>query len=122
MTFEEYARQRLPVLLRTARAISGDRHLAEDLVQDVLVKLHESWPRVSAMASTDAYVRRMLVNEFLSFRRKWGRLVPVGETAEPPPRGPDHATDHADRDELLAEVNALPPRQRVVIALRYLAD
>lgn len=40
MTFEEYVIARLPALLSTARLVSADPALAEDLVQDVLIKLH----------------------------------------------------------------------------------
>jgi RNA polymerase sigma-70 factor (sigma-E family) len=121
MTFEQYATARLPVLLRTARAICADASLAEDLLQDVLIKLHANWDRVGDLDGLDAYVRRMLVNEFISWRRKWARFVPH---ADLPRRGvdPDLAVEHAERDALWQEVRQLPPRQRVVIGLRYFAD
>jgi RNA polymerase sigma-70 factor (sigma-E family) len=123
VTFEQYATARLSILLGTARAVCGDSSLAEDLVQDVLIKLHQHWDAISALDARDAYVRRMLVNEFLSWRRKWGRQSPVAVVPEPHEAiGDDHVRAHAERDALLAEVRRLPPRQRVVIALRYLAD
>jgi RNA polymerase sigma-70 factor (sigma-E family) len=121
VTFEQYATTRLTALLGTARAICGDPALAEDLVQDVLIKVHAHWDGIEALAARDAYVRRMLVNELISWRRKWARMVPHAQ----PTRdlaGPDEASAHAERDELLAEIRRLPPRQRVVIGLRYFAD
>jgi DNA-directed RNA polymerase specialized sigma24 family protein len=39
MTFEEYVHSRLASLLRPAGVLSGDRHLAEDVVQDVLTRV-----------------------------------------------------------------------------------
>lgn len=122
MTFEEYARRQLPSLLRTSRAICGDRHLAEDLVQDVLIKLHSRWHDVSALDARDAYVRRMLVNEFLSWRRKWARLVPHADPADGSVANNDHVAALAERDALAREIATLPRRQRVVVTLRYLSD
>ena len=127
MEFEQYAMQRLPALLATARAVCGEPALANDVLQDVLIKLHSRWPEISAADSVDAYVRRMIVNEFLSWRRKWSRLVPSAdpllESAPAPDADPAVLTERADRlADLLAEVRALPPRQRVVIGLRYFAD
>jgi RNA polymerase sigma-70 factor (sigma-E family) len=120
MTFEQYASRRLPVMLGTARAICADDALAEDLVQDVLIKLHARWSVIGAMEAPDAYVRRMLVNEYLSWRRRWVRsrpAPPAGDGA-----GADFASEQADRAELMAEIRRLPARQRAVIGLRYFAD
>lgn len=125
MTFEQYAMRRLPVMLGTARAICADDALAEDLVQDVLIKLHARWSVIGSMAAPDAYVRRMLVNEYLSWRRKWvptWRSVDASELAEAAANGTDFASAQAERADLLAEVRRLPARQRAVIGLRYFAD
>lgn len=119
MTFEEYVRARLPVLLRFATVLTGDRGLAEDVVQEVLVRAHGRWRRVSELAAPDRYVRRMIVNEFISWRRRWGRVVPVESVTPTRPDTPDHAWVHAERDELAARLARLPRRQQAVLVLRY---
>lgn len=120
MEFEQYATQRRPTLIATARAVCGEPMLADDVLQDVLIKLHARWHAISTADSVDAYVRRMIVNEFLSWRRRWLRLVPsphpLLENAPAPDADPAALAEGAD---LLAEIRALPPRQRVVIGLRY---
>ena len=121
MMFEQYATARLPGLLRAAEVICRDVHLAEDLVQDVLIKLHARWAYVDALDSRDAYVHRMLVNEYFSWRRKWSRLVPQAEP-DVPPATADHTTGYAERAELIELIEQLPSHQRVVIVLRYLLD
>ena len=124
MNFESWARDSLGGMLRFAMVLSCDRGLAEDVVQDVLVNAHRHWDRISGLDNPEAYVRRMIVNEYLSWRRKWARYVPVAELGEHDTRAaePDHATQHADRAELIAELAKLPPKQRAVIALRYYED
>jgi len=121
LTFEEYVTARLPTLLGTARLISADPALAEDLVQDVLIKLHARWDTIGQLVSRDAYVRRMLINELISWRRKWSRQIP-----HPDPAGrvsvPDRTTELDERDALMTEVRQLPPRQRIVIVLRFFHD
>ena len=118
--FESWAADRLSALLGAARAMCGDRGTAEDVVQDVLAKVYTQWDRIEALDAPDAYVRRMLVNEVTSWRRKWARVVPHPEPSLPPVADP--TSDLARLDELLAEIRRLPARQRVVIALRYFAD
>ena len=122
MTFEQYAVRRLPAMLGTARAICADDALAEDLVQDVLIKLHARWSVIGAMEARDAYVRRMLVNEYLSWRRKWLRPWPWPVLRPGDGAAANFASAQADRAELLDEVRRLPARQRAVIGLRYYAD
>jgi RNA polymerase sigma-70 factor (sigma-E family) len=118
VTFEEFVTSRTGVLLRTAVALSGDLGLAEDLVQDVLIKVHDRWEHISALAAPYGYVRRMLVNEFLSWRRKWARVVPAADIAMKDAH-PDHAGAVVDRRVLRDEIRRLPRRQQVVIVLRY---
>ncbi|MTD12605.1 SigE family RNA polymerase sigma factor [Nakamurella sp. YIM 132087] len=121
MSFEQYARARLPVLVGIARGICRDRDLAQDVLQEVLLRAHRRWPSIGPMDGRDAYVRRMLVNELISWRRRWGRSVPspaelLDEVT------PDSSERFALREELLAEVRRLPVKQRAVIVLRYFLD
>ena len=108
-------------MLATARLISSNPALAEDLVQDVLIKLHARWDTTAALDSRDAYVRRMLVSEFISFRRKWARQI---SQADPAVRVQvaDGAVAIDEREALMTEIRRLPRRQRVVIVLRFFAD
>jgi len=60
-------------LLRTAFLLTGDRHAAEDLLQEVLAK---SWAyaRRSRIEQPGAFIRRCLVNQYVSQWRRRGRL------------------------------------------------
>jgi hypothetical protein len=82
--FEEWFGEELPQLLRFATVLCGSSDLAQDLVQDVAIKVQQRWLKLSQLDYRDAYVRRMLVNEHLSFRRKFARIF-VRATVEPPP-------------------------------------
>ncbi|TDX04001.1 SigE family RNA polymerase sigma factor [Kribbella sp. VKM Ac-2566] len=119
MTFEEWAPSQRGRLLGFATVLCGGPDLAEDVVQEVLLRVHSKWDVISRMDHPDAYIRRMLVNEFLSWRRKWARIEPHG-VVEVMRAAPDHATAVADRMELLTQLCKLPKRQRAVIVLRYL--
>ncbi len=118
MTFEEFAETNLRSLIGLATAMSGDAGLGEDLVQDVLLKAHRNWSKIERLGSPPAYVRRMLVNEFVSWRRKWARLVPTAEITLTDD-APDHASTHADRNALQGQLDRLPRQQRAALALRY---
>lgn len=50
--------------------------MAENIVGDVLVRAYERWNRIGAMTQPGAYVRRMIVNEHVSWWRRWARAVP----------------------------------------------
>jgi RNA polymerase sigma-70 factor (sigma-E family) len=128
--FEQYvtaARQRL---YRFAVVLCGDPVLASDLVTDVLGRAFERWQLVSAARDPHAYVRRMLVNEFLSWKRRRARAVPYSEVADLADQqanrfgtgARDHGDVHAERTALLAELARLPARQRAAIVLRYYED
>ena len=111
-----------PRLVRTAYAVSGDLGIAEDAVQTAFAKAYRSWRRISRMESPEGYVRRMVVNEVLSTRRRAALRHEVSR-AEPPEgteaRSPE---DSLARDEIWRAVTGLPPRQRAVLVLRYYED
>jgi len=119
-TFPEWFSGRRLWLLRFASTLCHDEQTAQDLVQDVTIRAYSRWDQLQAMDHPDAYLRRMVINEFLSWKRKWGRISPVGILTDRHvnPSG-DHAVLVADQQQLRAELARLPPRQRAVLVLRY---
>jgi RNA polymerase sigma factor (sigma-70 family) len=65
----------------------------------------------------------MMLNEYLSWRRRSARQVPVDTgTLEPASAASDHAQQYIERSALLAELGKLSRRQRAVLVLRYHED
>ncbi len=120
MTFEEYLSTCGDALLRHATIVSADPGTAEDVVQAVLERAMRQWERIAAMEFPDAYLRRMVVNEFLSVRRRLGRVFLTNRV--PDTSVTDPSDQHDDRALLIAELRRLPNRQRAAVALRYWAD
>ncbi|MGD9959420.1 SigE family RNA polymerase sigma factor [Nocardioides sp.] len=121
LTFEEYAASSWPALYRYGYLLAGNHADAEDLAQQTLLKAHRSWSRVSGSDSPAAYVRRMLINTYLSERRPQARRLEVLTDAPPEPVH-DKVAGPEDRMVLWPHVKSLPPRQRAVIVLRYYED
>ncbi|SHH08950.1 RNA polymerase sigma-70 factor, sigma-E family [Jatrophihabitans endophyticus] len=121
-TFEAYVGERRGALRRFAVVLCGDPVLAEDLVQDVLARVFERWAQVSAADSVHAYVRRMLVNEFLTWRRRTGRTRSYADLDAYLTPVADPADGRADALALVAELARLPRQQRAALVLRYYED
>lgn len=122
MTFEEFAASRLPAVLAFAAVLTGQRATAEDIAQEVLIRAYARWNMIGNLDRPEFYVRKMVLNEFLSWRRRSWRLIPVGDAADPGNSSFDLADQYADRSALLAEIGKLPRRQRAVLVLRYYED
>ncbi|GIF73332.1 DNA-directed RNA polymerase sigma-70 factor [Asanoa siamensis] len=120
--FESFFRARAPALLRTAYLLTGDRHLAEDLVQEALARTFRAWRRIGDSGNPEAYARRVMYHLQVS---RW-RLRRVVETMPgdlPEQHGHvDHAHDAVERLALRRALLALPVRQRAVVVLRYFED
>ena len=112
---EEYFDAVAPAMRRTAYLVVRDWHTAEDMVQASFVKLYVAWPRIHE-AGRDAYARRTLMNTCLSHLRKHRRETVSDLIAD---RADGAAGPDLDVSRALA---LLPPRQRAVVALRYLDD
>ena len=96
--FLEFASARTPALMRMAGALTGDRHAAEDLVQSGLERAVRRWSRID---DPEAYVRRVIYHEYVSWWRR-ARRRPERLTADLPERATaaDHAADVALRHEV----------------------
>ncbi|MGN9889351.1 SigE family RNA polymerase sigma factor [Micromonospora sp. L31] len=124
MTYEEFADSRLTALLRYAVMLTGDPHQAQDLVQDTMVRVQLNWRRVARAESPERYVRRMLTNQYVDWRRgSWMRRVLLrGEPEESASSATDHAQDAVERDQVWSWLARLPRRQRASLVLRYYED
>ncbi|MFI5803506.1 SigE family RNA polymerase sigma factor [Streptomyces sp. NPDC051561] len=119
--FEEFVAATGPRLLRMAWLLTGDAHLAEDLVQSALAKVWPKWHRIKD-EHPEAYLRRTLVTTHSSWwRRRWRGELPHGEV--PDVRSAPDAYAGVDLEDLLGTaVRALPVRQRAVVVLRFFED
>jgi RNA polymerase sigma-70 factor (sigma-E family) len=119
-SFEAFVAARGPGLLRFAYLLSRDRHQAQDLVQEALSRTHRRWSRVD---QPDAYVRRAIVNDFLSWRRRRASSEVVTDAVpHTAAGGRGHAAAQADRDAMWRMLAQLPRQQRAVLVLRFYED
>lgn len=121
MEFGEYVVRRRPALMRFATVLTCQTWLADDLVSDVLGRAFERWDQISAMAEPHAYVRRMVVNDYLSWRRRLARTTPRADVEPDARRLDDGADERAERDAMIRRLAGLPRRQRAAVVLRYYA-
>lgn len=121
-SLEASFRRHHAALLRLAVVLTGDRALADDLVQDAFLRLHRARSRPHAGAEL-AYLRRTVIN--LSHGHH--RHLAVVRRREPAVRvdaEPGADVEAADRDRRRAVADAirrLPARQRDCVVLHYFA-
>jgi RNA polymerase sigma-70 factor (sigma-E family) len=120
--FDAFVQSRGWALLRFAYVLSGDAHLAEDLVQEVLARMHRRWDKITAMHHAEAYVRTAIVRQFVSWRRRRsaGEAI-LAEVPEPPGLAEPQLRVLA-RDQMWRLMAGLPRAQRAVLVLRFYCD
>jgi RNA polymerase sigma-70 factor (sigma-E family) len=120
--FDAFMTASWPSLYRTAVLMTGDAHLAEDLLQNTMGKVFKSWRRVSRVEHPRSYARAILANEVSNWwRRRSSSELPV--EAWPEDDSTAGLDDRVvDRDLMWRALSKLPARQRAVIVLRYYED
>ena len=120
--FAEFVHGRTAALLRFAYLLTGDSHLAEDLVQEALVRAHRRWSSIVHEDGPEPYVRKAILRQYLSWRRKKSAgELPVADV-------PDSASvDELESrvvqaDEMWGVLGTLSRMQRAVMILRYYED
>jgi RNA polymerase sigma-70 factor (sigma-E family) len=108
---------------RLAYLITGDRALAEDLVQEAFVRLYGRYRDLRNPDAFDIYLRRTVVNLARShFRHRKVERKYLEGAGRPDGRRSVPGPDVADRDELWTVLQSLPERQRTAIVLRFYED
>lgn len=118
--FAEFATSRHGALFRYAYLLTGDRGLAEDLVQEALVKTYVGWRRLRDPSNAEAYTRRAITTTAIGWwrRKSWRAERPNDDVPDRPAAGDDVTA----RIWLWQELLKLPPRQRAALVLRYYED
>ncbi len=117
-SFAEFVAREQAGLLRLATLLAGDAGHGEDLVQTALLEVYRRWSRVSRLEHPAAYTRRVVVTTHTSWRRRLSTTEQVIETV---PDRAAHAPAEVDQD-LRTALQALPPRMRAAVVLRFLTD
>lgn len=107
--------------LRLAYLLTGDRTLAEDLVQDAFVRV---LGRFHDLRNRDAfwwYLRRTIVNLSTSYFRRRG-VERAWLARQRPDEAAPAAIDLGERDRLRAALMKLRPEQRAAVVLRFYED
>jgi RNA polymerase sigma-70 factor (sigma-E family) len=107
---------------RLAYLLTGDRGLAEDLVQEAFVRVAGRLGHLRDPAAFQAYLRRTVINlSRMHFRkRNTERTYLEREANLRPPEGPER--DVAVSEAMRAALLGLPERQRAAIVLRFYED
>jgi len=115
----EVFRCRRSELVRLGAFILGDRQAAEDVVQDVFLRVHQRKERLDDLDDPFPYLRGAVVNGCRSVLRR--RLLIRRHAGKDQPYPPLSAEEAEDRRQVLAALARLPARRREVLVLRYYA-
>ena len=110
--------------MRSAYLLTGDQHLAEDLVQSALARTHRAWRHLHASGNAEAYTRRTMYHLQVSWWRR-NRVAESMTDTSPEPRptgGPGEATGLTNRMTIQAALLKLSTKQRAVLILRFFED
>ncbi len=112
--FDEWVLHNRVRLQKTAFLMCGDWHLADDLVQDALIKSFPKWQRIANAGDPAPFMRKTLIRLCVDHGRRPSRREVTSATI----RETVPASD-PDFDHLLHALQEVPTGQRAVLILRY---
>ncbi len=109
----------LPCALRFARRLTGDAHVAEDVVQEALCRILKRWRSYRGEAAFGTWMLQIVVNVDRDRRRQQRKTEPISaeELQSTQPSPPEMAAAGELHDQIRAAIGRLPERQREVALL-----
>ena len=106
-------------VLRVCYFYLGDRQKAEDVCQDVFVKLITTKPELKT-GSEKAWLLKVALNRCRDlWRGAWFKRVILGSPVFELIPAPDEYEHFADEEQLMSAVNQLPPDFKEIVLLHY---
>ncbi len=115
--FEEFFATHYSGVLESLTLVFGSRDAAEDAAQDGFARCLHRWTRVAKMERPEGWVYVVAVRAHRR-RLKRGASAPTDHAGD----SRDLSQDVSDRAWVRAALASLPPRQRLVLVLRFLVD
>lgn len=110
-----------PGLLRSAYLLTGDRAVAEDLLQSALLRTLRRWDSISGPPGAYAFAAVVnLSRDRYRARRRRPAMAPQHHALEQ--RAVDQLDRLVERDAITQAARSLPDIQRQVLACRFLLD
>lgn len=117
-TLDTLVRERGGVLYGYAFVLTGDRHAADDLLQDALVRAFRRGRGSMPLDAAHAYVKRAMQSALIDGHRR-ASARPKRDHREADATAPDPTTASDTRSAVHEAVLSLPPRERTCVVMRY---
>lgn len=127
--FQSLVERHRSMVYRVAYQFAGNHHDAEDIAQEVFIKVYRSLDRFRQDSLLTSWMYRIVMNACIDHRRRHASAgaAPFGEEAELKMLNtPEESPDPEDRayagelgEVLEAEIGRLPPGQRIVFVMRH---
>lgn len=118
-TFECFYQTHYSPMVGLAYQLTGRRDVAEDLVQEAMVRAYREWGRISSYERPDLWLRRAVLNLATS---RWRRQRTAARAWIASGRATEVPGPSAETDAVWEQVRSLPRRQAEVVVLYYGCD
>ena len=127
--FQALVERHRSMVYRVAYQFAGNHHDAEDIAQDVFIKVYRSLDRFRQDAQLTSWMYRIVMNACIDHRRRQRSAIaaPFGDDAEQrmlntpeETPGPEDRAYAGELGQVLeSEIGRLPSGQRVVFVMRH---